>query len=595
MSDPASYREQATATFADGTDPPEERIRDGLRIGTDYLGVPIGFLTRIEGGTQEIVHSTGDHPLLEPGSQCPLEDAYCRRTIDTEGALSVQAATTSDAVPSRAVETFGLETYIGAKITVDGELYGTICFADTDPRAEPFTETEELFVELLAERIGNTLQQRAYETELERRNDRLEAEKRRFEAIARTSTDIIFRIDDAREFSYVSTAAERLLGYDPEALLGEPFSALIADASTQRALDMFGRVARAESVATAELDVKTADGAVRTFEINARPFEDADGDTGIQGTARDVTARKERQKELDIKNRAMDEARLGIVIADGTETDNPITYVNDEFCALTGYDRDAVLGSNCRFLQGEATDEASVRKLREAIAAEQSVSVDIVNYRASGRAFWNEVSITPVETDAGETAQYIGFQQDITDRKRRQQLLDVMNRVLRHNVRNEMNVIVGFNEMTDDDADDRRRIVRAAADRLLSLADRAREMYSYTQRDRKPERIAPRAVFDDLTAAFDDAYPEATLETTLATDQEMVAGSEFRDAVSELVENAVVHDPAPDTTIEVAARDDGDEVVLTVTDDGPGINDLEAAVVEAGQESPLEHGSGLGL
>ena len=75
----------------------------------------------------------------------------------------------------------------------------------------------------------------------------------------------------------------------------------------------------------------------------------------------------------------------------------------------------------------------------------------------------------------------------------------------------------------------------------------------------------------------------------------MVAGSEFRDAILELVENAVVHDPASDTTVEVSARDDGDEVVLTITDDGSGISDTEKAVIENGQESPLKHGSGLGL
>jgi len=596
MPNPSSYRERANATFSDKAEPPKEQIRNELQIGTDYLDVPLGFLTRIQGETQEIVNSTGNHPLLEPGNQCPLEDTYCQRTINTDGTLSVQAATTSDIIPSQAVETFDLETYVGAKITVNGDLYGTICFADADAREEPFTETEELFVELLAERIGNTLGQQAYETELARRNERLEAEKRRFEGIARATTDIIFRIDDAEEFTYVSTAVERLLGYEPEGLLGKPFSDVLSDHSSQAALDLYQRVMRGETVEAIELDLKAADGSTQTFEINARPFEDDNGNrTGVQGTARDVTARKERQQELDIKNRAMDEARLGIVIADGTKENNPITYVNEEFCALTGHDRDAVLGANCRFLQGEATEPEAVKQLREAIAAGEPVSVDIVNYRASGRAFWNEVSITPVENEAGEVAQYIGFQQDITDRKRRQQLLDVMNRVLRHNLRNELGVILGFNEATGDDADEQHVRVQAAAERLLSLADRARELYSYAQSDRGPERIEPKTVFSNLSEAFSDKYPDATLKLANKTDRHMVAGSEFRDAILELVENAVVHDPASDTTVEVSARDDGDEVVLTITDDGPGINDTEKAVIETGRESPLEHGSGLGL
>ncbi|TKX80975.1 PAS domain S-box protein [Halorubrum sp. SD626R] len=591
VSNPESYREQATAVFSDGTDSPERQIRNGLKIGTDYLDVSIGFLTQIRGETQEIVYSTGSHPLLQPGKQCPLEDAYCQRTVETEGTLSVQAATASDIIPDQAVEMFDLETYVGAKITVNGDLYGTICFADTEARSDPFTETEELFVELLAERIGITLGQQAHEAELARENERLQAEKRRFEGIATASADIIFRIDEEMEFTYVSPAVERLLGYEPEALLGEPFLTVLADDSTETALDLYQRVLSGDAADAVELDLESADGTVRTFEINARPFGEPTGDdTGIQGTARDVTERKERDRELTIKNRAMDEAEVGIIIADGTRENNPITYVNEEFCTLTGYERDAVLGANCRFLQGEATDPETVTRLREAIAAGEPVSVDIVNYRASGRAFWNAVSVTPVETEAGEVTQYIGFQQDITDRKRRQQLLDVMNRVLRHNLRNELTIILGANEAGDQPA-----VVRAAAERLLSLADRARDVYSHTQRDREPKRISPETLFGDLSEAFGNDHPDATLELTIDTDRDMVAGEELRDAVSELVENALVHDPASDTAVEVSARDDGDEVVLTVTDDGPGIDAMEKAVVEAGQESPLKHGSGLGL
>jgi PAS domain S-box-containing protein len=591
-----SYRERVTATFSGENDPPRERIRKGLRIGTDYLGASIGFLTRIRGDTQTIVHSTGDHPLLQPGNQCPLEEAYCQRTIETEGTLSVQAATPSDIIPSRAVETFEFETYIGAKITADGALYGTICFADTEDRGEPFTETEELFVELLAERIGGTLEQQAHEAELTRRNDRLDAEKRRFEGIARASPDIIFRIDETTAFTYVSPAAERLLGRDPEALLGEPFLDVLPDSSAGTALDLYRRVMGGEAVNGVELEIETVDGEVRVFEINARRFDDgSDEETGVQAVARDVTARKERQRELDIKNRAMDEATQGIVIADATREDNPITYANEGFCKLTEYGREAVLGANCRFLQGEATDPESIGELRRAIAAEEPVSVELVNYRASGRAFWNEVAITPVENEAGETDRYIGFQQDVTDRKRRQKLLDVMNRVLRHNIRNELSVIIGANGMMGGDADDPSATVQAAAERLLSLADRAREIYSYTQRDRDPERIDPGQMVDDFAEAFDDEHPEARLRSVVDTHRDIAAGSELRYAVSELVENALTHDPAPDTTVEVSARDDGDEMVVTVTDDGPGIDDTEKAVVEAGRESPLEHGAGLGL
>jgi len=588
--DPHPQRESALSITLDNA--PVEEVVSELRIGTDYLGVSTGFLTRITDGTQRIVQSTGDHPLLQPGEECPLEDAYCQQTVKIDGVLSVQDADSSADIADTSIETFGLETYVGAKITVGDELYGTVCFADRDGRADPFTESEELFVELLAERIGKALERESYETELAQRNRQLEAEKQRFEGIADASTDIIFRIDSSAEFTYVSSAVERVLGYDPVELVGTSFIEMSVSTDIEESLELYQRVLAGEMVEGVELKLETAGGERRVFEINAQPFDDGiGGEAGIQGVARDVTERKERRRELEVKDRAMNKAEVGIVIADAAQDDLPVTYVNEKFCDLTGYDRDAVIGTNCRFLQGDGTDQSSVAALREAIMAEESVSVEILNYRASGVAFWNEVTVTPVENAAGETVQFIGFQQDITPRKRREKLLDVMNRVLRHNLRNKMNIVLGG----ATGATGAGQMVASAAEDVISLADRARDLHAVAQEDRNPERVDLDDVFDGLHQQFADEYPEATVEKVTKTPRDVVAGSEVAAALAEVMRNALVHDPADNTTVTLAAHDDGDEIAVTITDDGPGINQMERAVVESGTESALEHGSGLGL
>ena len=219
----AAYRERLYDTFAEPGVDLGARIDDALAIGTAYLDLPVGFFTRIEDGQQEIVHATGDHDLIQPGETCPLDEAYCRRTIELDGALAIQDVSVS-AINEQAIETFGLGTYIGAKVVVDDAVYGTVCFADHDQRAESFAESEALFVELLAKLVGSALEQQAYERDLREQNERLHREKERFEGIAETSFDILFRVDDAGEFSYVSAAVERVLGYQPAALIGEPFT-----------------------------------------------------------------------------------------------------------------------------------------------------------------------------------------------------------------------------------------------------------------------------------------------------------------------------------------------------------------------------------
>jgi len=115
--------------------------------------------------------------------------------------------------------------------------------------------------------------------------------------------------------------------------------------------------------------------------------------------------------------RAVDEAPVGITISDPSLPDNPMVYVNDAYEELTGYAAEDVLGRNCRFLQGPDTDEDSVREMREAIDAEEPVSVELINYREDGTPFWNQVTIAPIYDADGEVIHYVGFQNDVTDRK----------------------------------------------------------------------------------------------------------------------------------------------------------------------------------
>ena len=114
--------------------------------------------------------------------------------------------------------------------------------------------------------------------------------------------------------------------------------------------------------------------------------------------------------------RAVDEAPIGITLSDPSLPDNPMVYLNEGYEELTGYDAGEVFGRNCRFLQGPETAERPVERMREAIDAREPVSVELLNYREDGTPFWNRVTIAPIY-DGGEVTHYVGFQEDVTERK----------------------------------------------------------------------------------------------------------------------------------------------------------------------------------
>lgn len=111
---------------------------------------------------------------------------------------------------------------------------------------------------------------------------------------------------------------------------------------------------------------------------------------------------------------ALMSARNGIVIADATRHDMPLIFVNQAFVDITGYTASEAVGTNCRFLQGNQTDQPGLTTLRDAIRDGGSCRVILKNKRKNGKSFWNELYIAPIRNSKGKLTHYIGIQNDVT-------------------------------------------------------------------------------------------------------------------------------------------------------------------------------------
>lgn len=104
----------------------------------------------------------------------------------------------------------------------------------------------------------------------------------------------------------------------------------------------------------------------------------------------------------------------GMVIGDMNAADDPIIFCNDTFLEITGYDRDEIIGRNCRFLQANDSNQAGLELIKTAIKTRQSCRVILRNYRKNGRLFYNRLSLFPILNGKDEAPYYIGLQDDIT-------------------------------------------------------------------------------------------------------------------------------------------------------------------------------------
>jgi len=345
-----------------------------------------------------------------------------------------------------------------------------------------------------------------------------------------------------------------------------------------------------------EVRVRHDDGTVRWTKAVGTAEHGADGDPVVaQGVFQDVTDRRRREEELRTRTRAVEAVPAGITVADA-DGDQPLTYVNPGFERITGYDRETAVGRNCRFLQGPDTEEAAVDAVREATEVEEPRTTELLNYRADGTPFWNELTVAPVSDGSGSVTHFVGIQRDVTVRKRRERLFGVLNRVLRHNMRNDLGVVEGYGELVRDRADGEtaemaERIVDSARD-LLAVSEKARKLDRAIESSASP-RV--RDVAEDAETVVDSLradYPEVAFTVRTVDECEVYATRQIRLALRELVDNAARHG---ESTVDCEVDRDDDGVTVRVHDDGPGLDEYERQVLDEGRETPLRHGSGLGL
>jgi len=430
---------------------------------------------------------------------------------------------------------------------------------------------------------------------LRRQSRQLARSKAHHEELLELLPEAVVLVSEGR-IDYANSAADSLLRSEASALVGQRFLDYVAETSRAAATDLVETARRTGSTEFVDLELDVGD---ETVEIEAAGTATGIGEGAVELVCRDMTERNEREAQLRLYRTAMDAATVGITITDARAEDNPLVYANQRFEELTGFESEELLGRNPRFAQSSRTDQRTVAEIRRAVDAGEPISVELINQRADGTEWYNGLDISPVHQD-GELTHFLGFQRDVTAARTQQNELAVLDRVLRHNLRNRLNVILGHAELLAEGAATEAvplhaSTIRQTTEDLLSVSDKTRRFRAALDAD------AGTTARTDLVGIIDDCVDEITADSPAVFDCQLPdrvdvqSGNSVRFALIELLENAVDHSEQSEPEVDVTVERTDEEVIVEIVDDGPGIPVSEQQAFERSTETATDHAIGIGL
>ncbi len=410
----------------------------------------------------------------------------------------------------------------------------------------------------------------------------------------------------AGTFEEVNPAMVEMFDADGmEDLVGRPVAELYRTPSQR---ELFSRKLEREGVVVdEELRLETLDGETFWGAVTAVKYE-VDGDIYYDGIIQDVTERRESERELRLREqrfrRLFEDHNAAMLLID-PET-GTIERANDAAADFYGYDREELTVMNVHDINQLSDEEVAARR-READEEEQNRFI-FPHELADGEIRQVEVDTTPIHTGDGRLL--FSIIHDVTEREQtRERLehqneqLELLNRVVRHDIRNDMSVVLGHAEILDeyvvDDGQQYLDAVQEHSEHIVELTRTARELMETLLGEDGADPGAVeledvlRTELNDARAAYDDA----TFTGGESLPDVDVCGNELLSSVfRNLLNNAIQHNDTDHPQVSVGVEDRGTTVEVTVADNGPGVPDgQKEAIFGKGEHGIRSSGTGLGL
>ncbi|CUS33719.1 PAS domain S-box protein [Candidatus Nitrospira nitrificans] len=280
----------------------KERVEALLHLGCRFFDTPIGMETFIRGEALEVGQVNAPGTAFHPGMSVPLGKTYCSETLRQSGTLSFEHAGASPEWRRHpAYAALKLESYIGTVINGRERTYGTLCFANTEPRAKRFTEAERDFIQLMARWLGG---------ELDRQStlDALRQSEERYRTLYDETPSMYFTVDGTGILRSVNQYGAQYLGYRVEDLVEKSVASIFFEEDRARVCaEMEAFFRRPEGVAQWEFRKVRSDGSVLWVRELARVLQNRVEESLALIVCEDITERKQAEKALADLNATLEQ------------------------------------------------------------------------------------------------------------------------------------------------------------------------------------------------------------------------------------------------------------------------------------------------
>lgn len=207
-----------------------------------------------------------------------------------------------------------------------------------------------------------------------------------------------------------------------------------------------------------------------------------------------------------------------------------------------------------------------------------------------------DISVTDLTDSRGRRTGRMITLHEISDYIRQQQRLEVLNRVFRHNVRTNTQVVIGkAGYLATHNSERAARTVQENAFEIERISEKVRTVLDIFAQSRERTRfVRLERVLSDCLERLGERYPDTTIEADLSAQAGDVS-TVMEDVFDNVLENAAQHNTSEDPRIWVDVTVQDETVEIVVADNGPGIDDEELSLLDDGTETALKHGTGFGL